>query len=39
MDERKLECKNMVQPTEQLTWASDVLLRGTVKCYECITSQ
>jgi len=39
MDERKLECKNIMRPMEQLTWASDVLLRGTAKRYECITSQ
>jgi len=28
MDEHKLERKNVVRPTEQLTWVSDVLLRG-----------
>jgi len=39
MDKRKLECKNVVRPTERLTWASDVLLNGTAKYYDCITSQ
>jgi len=28
MDERKLEHKNVVRPTEQLIWASVVLLSG-----------